>query len=293
MELGLKKNRKATTLIELLVVLAIIALLIALLLPAVQKARAIALRAQSMNNLKQLALATQNFADNHGQYLPSITGYNMFSNRFDYSLLVSLLPYLEQGNIFQAYRTKFGTDTAGSDFVIKPYLGPADPTLPSPPTSVTSYAGNAQMFIPRTRINMIMDGTSNTIAYAEHYAFSCGGAEFSWFSNGVMGVPPIVTEANGLRYVRRSTFADKELGDVYPVTTELQPATTASIAGLTFQVAPRRGDCDPRIAQTPHSSGMLVALGDGSARSLSSGMSESTYWAAVTPAGSEILGSDW
>jgi hypothetical protein len=158
---------------------------------------------------------------------------------------------------------------------------------------VTSYAGNAQMFAFKTRMNMIIDGTSNTIAYAEHYAFNCGGAEFSWFSDGVMSVPPIVTQAHGLHYVRRATFADKEMGDVYPIPTEPKPTTIGSVAGLTFQVAPKQAECDPRIAQSPHTSGLLVALGDGSIRSLSSRMSESTYWAAVTPAGSEVLGPDW
>jgi prepilin-type N-terminal cleavage/methylation domain-containing protein len=294
MQGGFKKNRKAMSLIELLVVLAIIGVLIALLLPAVQKARATALRVQSMNNLKQLALATQNFANDHGEYLPSITGYNQFTgHRFDYSLLVALLPYIEQGNLFRAYQTKFGTNTAGSQYVIKPYLDPADPTLPSPPESVASFAGNAQMFAPQTRISMITDGTSNTIAYAEHYAFNCAGAEFSWFENGLWGLPPGFVEASGLRLVRRPTFADKEMGDVYPVPTEPPPSTTGSIAGLTFQVAPQQAQCDPRIAQSPHVSGMLVAVGDGSVRSLSSGMSQSTYWAAVTPAGSEVLGPDW
>jgi prepilin-type N-terminal cleavage/methylation domain-containing protein len=282
------------TLLELLVVLAIIGVLLALLLPAVQKARAAAVRVQSMNNLKQLGLATQNFADSHGEYLPSITGYNEFTgHRFDYSLLVALLPYIEQGNLFQAYQSQFGMNSAGSDYVIKPYLSPADPTLPAPPKSVTSYAGNAQMFAPKTRINRITDGTSNTIAFAEHYAFNCGGGEFSWFEEGLWSLPPSFVEASGLRFVRRATFADKEMGDVYPVATEPEFTTTGSIAGLTFQVAPKPADCDPRIAQTPHASGMLVALADGSARSLSSGMSESTYWAAVTISGGEVLGSDW
>ncbi len=284
-------NREAMTLIELLVVLAIIGVLLALLLPAIQKVRSAALRMESMNNLKQLGLATQNFADANGSYLPSITGFNI--HRFDYSLFVALLPYIEQGNIFRAYQAKFGTDTAGSDYIIKPYLNPADPTLPNPPKSVTSYAGNAQMFAVRTKINMITDGTSNTIAFAEHYAFSCGGAEFSWFENELMSVPPIVTETHGIRFVRRPTFADKDMGDVYPVTSKPAFTTTGSLPGLTFQVAPKQANCDPRIAQSPHIGGMSVALGDGSVRSLAAGMSDSTYWAAVTPSGNEVLGADW
>jgi hypothetical protein len=61
-----------------------------------------------------------------------------------------------------------------------------------------------------------------------------------------------------------------------------------------FQVAPRGCiPCDPRVAQTPHVGGMLVALGDGSVRSLAPTMSDWTYWAAVTPAGNETQYTDW
>ena len=49
----------------------------------------------------------------------------------------------------------------------------------------------------------------------------------------------------------------------------------------------------PSIAQTPHSAGMLVALADGSVRTLAPSMSPATYWGAVTPNGGEALGSDW
>ena len=64
-------------------------------------------------------------------------------------------------------------------------------------------------------------------------------------------------------------------------------------ANTTFQTVPSIRNCNPALAQTPHRSGMLVAMGDGSVRILAPGMSEATYWAAVTPAGGEILGPDW
>jgi hypothetical protein len=93
---------------------------------------------------------------------------------------------------------------------------------------------------------------------------------------------------------------------VYPIT--VAGVTTPSRAGMTFQTTPRhRGTtglfiendgpiplspsyCDPTVAQTPHSGGMLVGLADGSVRTLSSGMSTSAYWAAVTPLGGEVFG---
>src|SRR5271166_4420587 len=86
------------TLIELLVVIAIIAVLIALLLPAVQAAREAARRGQCTNNLKQIALAMHNYEQAIGS-LPNGhygTGWN------DWSCLVMLLPYMEQGNLYNA-----------------------------------------------------------------------------------------------------------------------------------------------------------------------------------------------
>jgi hypothetical protein len=59
-----------------------------------------------------------------------------------------------------------------------------------------------------------------------------------------------------------------------------------------FQVAPGK-DCDPSLLQTPHRSGILVALGDGSVRTVAPTASQYTFWAAVTPAGGEVLPADW
>jgi prepilin-type N-terminal cleavage/methylation domain-containing protein len=282
-------GRRGVTLAEVLVVIAIVAVLIALLLPAVQKVREAAVRVQSMNNLKQIGLATQSFINTNDNYLPSISGYNFFSHDFEFTLFFSLLPYLEQGNLYAEYESQFGSRTLSSQYVLKPYLSPADPTLPSPPEGMASYAANAVVFAPQTKLNMLTDGTSTTIGYAEHYSYGCGGAEFTWSVNNSVPFPP--GTKGGITVYRRATFADEAVGDVYPVTSG--NTSGGSVAGLTFQVSPQPGECDPRLAQTPHRGGMLAALCDGSVRVLSAGMSEPTYWAAVTPAGGEVLGSDW
>ena len=65
--------------------------------------------------------------------------------------------------------------------------------------------------------------------------------------------------------------------------------------GSIFQVQPTPflGNCDPTRAATAHPGGILVGLADGSVRTLAPSMSGDTWWAAVTPTGGEVLGSDW
>ena len=62
---------------------------------------------------------------------------------------------------------------------------------------------------------------------------------------------------------------------------------------MPFQAAPSVPECDHRIPQTPHRGGMLVAMADGSVRTVAPTVSEQTFWAAVTPAAGDVLGGDW
>ncbi|MGE3804310.1 MAG: DUF1559 domain-containing protein, partial [Gemmataceae bacterium] len=97
-------RRFAFTLIELLVVIAIIGILIALLLPAVQKVREAANRARCINNVKQLALACHLYNSTHGYYppgcIPSPGKVNATTFNYGHSWLVLTLPYIEQGNLY-------------------------------------------------------------------------------------------------------------------------------------------------------------------------------------------------
>jgi prepilin-type N-terminal cleavage/methylation domain-containing protein len=97
----MNRPRSAFTLIELLVVIAIIAILIGLLLPAVQKVREVAARAQCQNNLKQMGLAAMNFHDVnlHFPYgkSPHYAGAPIYAR---WSAHSQLLPFIEQGNVY-------------------------------------------------------------------------------------------------------------------------------------------------------------------------------------------------
>jgi prepilin-type N-terminal cleavage/methylation domain-containing protein len=267
-------SRRGFTLVELLVVIAIIAVLIGLLLPAIQRVREAAARLSSMNNLKQISLACQNFASENVGYMPDADGMNWATKTTGMSLYITLLPYLDQSQIQDRILAGAANQEWRSDYVIPTLISPADPTT-RPGQAICSYPANGQVFRNRPNLNRIPDGTSLTILFAEHYGYDCGNTIFYWghafdFETGLT-----------IRS-RAPTFADPKFGDVVPVTTGSPPVSLSSRSGATFQVNPKLADCDPKVAQTRHS-GMLVGMGDGSVRTLDGGISERVYWALVTP----------
>ncbi len=279
------RRGRGFTLIELLVVIAIIAILIALLVPAVQKVREAAARSQCSNNLKQIVLATNYCADDHRGLMPP--GDGLYPNTQPASggsyasVFFHILPYLEQKNAYVAtYQPTDPHGSNGNNPTYSPFwnnlnLHLATYVCPSDPTNVgnsgwnagmLSYSYNAQTFpvywngyhrFPAS----ITDGTSNTIFFTDQYA-SVTTFWPDW----------------------SSSIADAS----WP-----QPTGPAAMFQLQPVTAAGAGNAQNSVATSPHTGGINVGMGDGSVRFVTPAVLPTTWWAAMTISGGEVLTPDW
>jgi hypothetical protein len=196
---------------------------------------------------------------------------------------------------------------------VKTYQAPNDPTNQSQGYFVTSYLVNEEVFDGSRSIQGITDGTSNTILFTEGY-FQCAGngsydgvdtngnqvnynrTQALWQAPPEWGgtfVFPSFTYVNKLASFRRHT-GYMSSGPWLWNGTQWVIGQAGFVPPATFQTRPTPGNsCNPRLPQGLSSGGIYVLLGDGSVRSVSSGVSVATWHAAITPAGGEVLGSDW
>jgi prepilin-type N-terminal cleavage/methylation domain-containing protein/prepilin-type processing-associated H-X9-DG protein len=305
------------TLVELLIVVAIIAVLLGLLLPAVHKIRDSAKRTQCQNNLKQIVLAVHSMNDTHNYLPPGIGSYppgNPTTSALQQSLHYSVLPFIEHDDLYQAGYAS-GIFSAGNKNAsaapnglwrlgVSVYVCPADPTnSPSgivAATGKTSYGFNALTFgafkyntaagspppVTITSLNgknqlplSIPDGLSNTVLFTDKYA-ACAYYDASNTKHG-----------GGTWW---GTYGGQ---DTWISTSNTNtPAIAMVTTGLSamFQVLPDQDlACDYTRAASPHEGGINVALGDGSVRFVAENISPQTWWLTLLPNDGLSLPSDW
>jgi prepilin-type N-terminal cleavage/methylation domain-containing protein len=316
------RRRSAFTLIELLVVMAVIAVLIGLLLPAVQKVREAAARMSCANNLKQIGLALHNHHDSVGHFPASRTGGNAFS------IHVFLLPYIEQTNIYKSINFNVSWNNAANALPmgapVKTYLCPSDPTTVTP----AGFAGNnyranegtvpvyswgasdasgvnANMPAPNggffrdsayTFAN-ITDGASTTAAFSEHLKGDFNNAVASPSDTFQPGTYPAtadeaLAECNAIDPTSLAFQGNSGVGAPW-----IQ--SSHSITSY-WHIAPPNGrSCmfpPSRIAtsaSSAHINGVNVVLFDGSVHFVTNGINLLTWRALGTRNGGEAIGGDW
>jgi prepilin-type N-terminal cleavage/methylation domain-containing protein/prepilin-type processing-associated H-X9-DG protein len=326
-------SRPAFTLIELLVVIAIVATLIGLVMPGIQSVRLAANRVYCQNNLKQIALAVHNYADANGSRLPFLTDTTpgTLTQAHIVSLFYQLLPYLDQAPLYARFNAAYPpsyynaslTNPGLAAYNVPTFICPSDNSNPlnQPITAWTfvtpaplvpfqaqfdglyacgCYGANGMVFRSNNaKMPLVFqDGMSNTVMFAENYQ-ACADAYVFW-GYGATGVTnpsfaflPLPGGTNTEKFAPDVPLRTNSLGEVFGTVgmTSSSPGTvTKSVA---FQVRPTVAECDPSIPQTPHNSGLQVAMADGSVRCVAPGISQLTFWSACTPAGGELLGPDW
>ena len=299
-------TRPGYGLFQLLVVIALVALLIGMMLPAVFKVRIAAARMNSANNLKQIALGTINSADTNNGDLPAGVDDKQFSALFH------ILPYIEQDALYKsADLTKDSDDKANAKLrstIVKTYLSTLDPLNENGPAGGTNYfamAGskmelkdNDGAFIRDTKNRYpasFTDGTSNTIMFVEMLRGDGGKKAVSVQRQHVRlkaGDLPLKDEA-GVKDFEDGKNIAANRGSAWIDGRFLQATTNA-----TRSMLDKRPDVDccgegGFASVRTVADGTNLAIADGSVRWITPRLSLVTWRAASTSSGGEVLGEDW
>jgi prepilin-type N-terminal cleavage/methylation domain-containing protein/prepilin-type processing-associated H-X9-DG protein len=303
-------RRKGFTLIELLVVIAIIAILIGLLLPAVQKVREAAARAQCQNNLKQIGLAMHNYHDTYKR-LPA------GGDALGFSAHAYLLPYLEQNNLYVTINFTVSPTAAANSVPagtpLQAFVCPSDPqnSLPagqggnnyvwnygSDMLFFSSQTGGVFMF-GNTKVTLqgITDGTSNTAAFSERRKGDFNNAVLTPATD--LFLPPGSPTTDGQAVAMCATVDTTNVGLVWR--SDFGALWIQALHYTLYQHVspPNTNECafPPANCVMPansgHTGGVNAVLCDGSVRFVANGISVATWSAVGTRNGGEIIGSDF
>jgi prepilin-type N-terminal cleavage/methylation domain-containing protein len=296
----MRRERTGFTLIELLVVIAIIAILIGLLLPAVQKVRESAARMKSANNLKQLTLAVHNYEGTAGKIPANAV---TLPNGLRVSCHWLLLPYIEQGPLQDASGVSNAAYLANAKTIVPTFIAPLDTSLPDLVITIngvvwaaSNYAANHPIFgYPGNgtnwtgfannswdnygrRIQTISDGASNTVMFGERYAKCSSGGSLWAYRN----TDPAPTGPSYPGWARMSFFPAN-----WTSNNQSTPFTAAPP-----QNQPTVANCSPYNLQAFSAGGCQVSMCDGSVRSVKTSISSTVWFAAIWPDDGQVLG-DW